>query len=460
MPAENRPRPRNAKSKGRAVKARGGRSLSQDAPLLVDRSLAPRVSAIHILDQVLRAKQSLADIPVDHGLDPAEAARASRLAAMVLRHVDPLDTVIAQFAEREPVLPTRLILRLAAAELLIAGEEPHGVVNAAVTIAKAGRRTAKAAGMINAVLRRISEAGPDIWDDHIPQAMPGWIAGPVKKRFGQGARLAIEAAHARGAPVDLTPRDATVRVPGTTVLPTGSLRLSDGAQISALDGFAEGAWWVQDAAAALPVRLLGDVTGQRVLDLCAAPGGKTLQLAAAGAHVTALDISERRLDRLRANLARTGLSAEIVIEDAKAHTGAYDAILLDAPCTASGTIRRHPDLAFIKSWKAVEVLTRLQMELLDHAISMLRVGGKLVFCTCSLLPVEGEFQITAALKRHPDLRVVPTNPEALGGDSDWASPEGGLRLRPDFWADRGGIDGFYMACLTRELTPTPQANPT
>ena len=182
--------------------------------------------------------------------------------------------------------------------------------------------------------------------------------------------------------------------------------------------------------------------------MCAAPGGKTLQLSAAGAKVTALDASDARLDRLRENLSRTGLSAEIVVGDALEHEGSYDAILLDAPCTATGTSRRHPDLPFVKSGRDTEELTRLQMRLLDHARALLKPSGRLVFCTCSLLAVEGEYQIKAALKRHPDLSVVPVDPATLGGDADWLSAEGGLRLWPSMWAERGGIDGFYMACLT------------
>jgi 16S rRNA (cytosine967-C5)-methyltransferase len=187
-----------------------------------------------------------------------------------------------------------------------------------------------------------------------------------------------------------------------------------------------------------------------VLDLCAAPGGKTMQLAAMGASVTALDLSESRMARVAQNLGRTGLSADLVVGDVLEHQAApYDAILLDAPCTATGTIRRHPDLPHVKPWTEVEPLTRLQMRMLDHALTLLKPGGRLVFCTCSLLPVEGEFQITAALKRHEGLRVIPADAGALGGDASWQSPEGGLRLRPDVWPEIGGIDGFYMACLTR-----------
>jgi 16S rRNA (cytosine967-C5)-methyltransferase len=181
--------------------------------------------------------------------------------------------------------------------------------------------------------------------------------------------------------------------------------------------------------------------------MCAAPGGKTMQLAAAGADVTALDLSEARMARVAENLSRTGLSAQMVVGDAFEHTALYDAILLDAPCSATGTIRRHPDLPFLRTPSETEDLTRLQMRMLDHAIGLLRPKGRLVYCTCSLLPVEGEFQVKAALKRHPQLRVTAIDPVSLGGEAHWASPEGGLRLRPDFWSDTGGMDGFYMAAL-------------
>ena len=203
-----------------------------------------------------------------------------------------------------------------------------------------------------------------------------------------------------------------------------------------------------DAAAALPVRMFGDLAGRRALDLCAAPGGKTMQLAAAGAHVTAVDDSAPRMDRVTRNLARTGLPAEIRIADAFDVTGAWDAILLDAPCSATGTIRRHPDLPRARDGSGFAALIAQQARMIDHALTLLTPGGQLVFCTCSLLPDEGEVQIEEALVRHPGLRVLPALPD--GADPAWRTEEGGLRLRPDTWADRGGVDGFYMACLARD----------
>jgi 16S rRNA (cytosine967-C5)-methyltransferase len=232
-------------------------------------------------------------------------------------------------------------------------------------------------------------------------------------------------------------------------LPSGSLRLPAGTQVSALEGYAEGNWWVQDAAAAMAVALLDPRPGERVLDLCAAPGGKTLQLAAAGASVLALDVNERRLERLHENLARTRLTAEIVVADALhwSPPEAFDAILLDAPCSATGTIRRHPDLPFVKDGTELAELTALQAALLDRALGWLKPGGRLIYCTCSLLPEEGEAQLAAALARHPGLRVE--RPSMSWVEPGWITEDGGLRLRPDHWAGRGGMDGFFMARLSR-----------
>jgi 16S rRNA (cytosine967-C5)-methyltransferase len=227
------------------------------------------------------------------------------------------------------------------------------------------------------------------------------------------------------------------------------LRLASHGQVSTLPGYAEGAWWVQDAAAAIPARLLNPAPGERVLDLCAAPGGKTMQLAAAGADVTALDISESRMERVTENLARTGLTARLLTADALEWQPdqPFDAILLDAPCSATGTLRRHPDLVHAKTDAVLPGLVELQAMLFDRTAGWLKPGGRLVFCTCSLLPEEGEDQLAAALARHPDLSVV--TPEADWIEQAWRSPSGGLRIRPDHWAARGGIDGFFIALVAK-----------
>ncbi|MBF9042762.1 methyltransferase domain-containing protein [Rhodobacterales bacterium HKCCE4037] len=404
-----------------------------------------RQAALHLLDAVLREKRMLAHVKVP--ADGAEAARASRLAAQVLRQIGAADAVLEPYAMRKPQLAVQNILRLGVVELLGNDEDAHGVTHELVSIAKKHPKTAKASGMVNAVLRKVIADGPEAFAAAPAQRVPPWVDKALRKRIGADGLRAIQEAHAKAPPLDLTPKEPGFTLEGAEILPTGSLRLHGHPQVTALPGYEEGAFWVQDAAAALPVKLLGDVAGKSVLDLCAAPGGKTMQLAAAGADVTALDVSEPRMERVAENLARTGLNAKLVTQDAFDHTGKYDAVLLDAPCTATGTIRRHPDLPFVKNGREVEPLTKLQMRLLDHALTLLKPGGTLVYCTCSLLPVEGEFQVTAALKRHPDLRVIPADPITLGGEADWASPEGGLRLFPSHWPDRGGLDGFYMAAL-------------
>jgi 16S rRNA (cytosine967-C5)-methyltransferase len=279
---------------------------------------------------------------------------------------------------------------------------------------------------------------------------------------------AIAAAHVAVPPLDLTPRDndpasvaALADELGGTVLPTGSVSLQSPGRIAALPGFAAGSWWVQDAAAAMPARLLGQTAGKSVADLCAAPGGKTAQLAAAGAHVTAVDISENRLTRLVRNLARLGLGAQTVTADLLTWTpdAQFDAILLDAPCSATGTIRRHPDIAWLKTPRDIATLADLQGRLLDRAVTWLRPGGRLVYCTCSLEREEGEGQIASLLARHGDLQRDPIAPREVAGLSHCLTSNGELRTLPctafesseaaDSSSATSGMDGFFIARLRR-----------
>ncbi|WP_136683260.1 RsmB/NOP family class I SAM-dependent RNA methyltransferase [Falsirhodobacter xinxiangensis] len=402
-----------------------------------------RAAAIDLLGAVLSEGALLAQaLPVLDHLPPPDRARAQRLAATTLRHVEQADRVLAAHIRRAPPPAVRDALRLAVTEIAL-GAAPHGVVNAVVGVLRANRRTAHQAGFANAVLRKIPE---DAFAGLPAQRLPKWLRQPLVHTYGRDIVSAIEAVQAEAPPIDLTPRPGATELPEGAVLPTGSIRVA-ATQVSALPGFALGHWWVQDAAAALAVRLLDPKPGERIADLCAAPGGKTLQLAAAGADVTAVDISAPRLERLAENLTRTGLSAKIVAADVLGwQDEPFDAILLDAPCSATGTIRRHPDLPFVKGDDDVAALAQLQSQMIDHALGLLKPGGRLVFCTCSLLPEEGEAQIAAALTRHSGLRLdTPTVP---GMEPRWLSG-GGLRLRPDFWADRGGMDGFFMARFTR-----------
>ena len=382
-------------------------------------------------------------------LPPADQARAGRLAGAVLRHQSRADAVIAGHVSRKPSPQVADILRLAVVEMLDLDGAAHGVVDAAVTLTRGlGQKGQAASGMVNAVLRKV--AGYQGWSDLPPQPMPDWLREPVALAWGEAVAQAIEAAHQAGAPLDLTPKPGA-SVEGSEVLPTGSLRLHGPAQVSALPGYAQGDWWVQDAAAALPVRLLDPKPGERIADLCAAPGGKTLQLAAAGAQVAAVDISPARLRRVAENLRRCNLDADLVAADALEWRpdAPLDAVLLDAPCSATGTIRRHPDLPFLRDGSGIPPLIDLQARLIDHALSLIPPGARMVYAVCSLLPDEGEAQVAAALARHPGLMVE--TPDLPGIDPAWITPEGGLRTRPDCWADRGGMDGFFMIRLRKAV---------
>lgn len=385
-------------------------------------------------------------------LPPSERARAQRLATEGLRWAGRADRLLGPYLRQKPQDDVLNMLRLAVWEMLGDAAPSHAVVDSAVEITRAKPETRRSAGMVNAVLRNVLRGEPD-WAALPVPTLPKWLRKPLLADYGKAAVAAMEAAHAQGAPVDVTAKAGraaqVAEATGGLLLPTGSVRLPAQAQVSALPGFAEGDWWVQDAAAALPARLLAPRAGDRVLDLCAAPGGKTLQLADAGARVTAVDLSAARLERLRENLARTHLDAEIVTADALTWEtdGGFDAVLLDAPCSATGTIRRHPDLPFAKAGADLSPLLALQARLIDRAVALTRPGGRIVYCTCSLLMDEGERQLAAARQRHPGLTVLP--PDVPGVDADWMTAEGGLRLRPDHWSEAGGIDGFFIALLQK-----------
>jgi 16S rRNA (cytosine967-C5)-methyltransferase len=416
-------------------------------------SRAPRRAALALIGLVTADRLLLSDpacTAVLAPLPPDTRARAQRLAAETLRQLPRLDLWLKPFLSRLPPPEVHDALRLGALEIG-QGAAPHGIVNDIVTLLAEHKKTSHFKGLANAVLRRIGEQGPPAFAALPAGQLPPWLRKPLVTAWGRPATRAIEEAQAAGAPLDLTAKGdpaALAATLGATLLPTGSVRLPGTAQVTALPGYAEGQFWVQDAAAAIPARLLAPQPGEAILDLCAAPGGKTMQLAAMGASVTALDISEQRTTRIAENLARTGLTARTVIADALAFDEpGWDAILLDAPCSATGTIRRHPDLPHARDGQEIPGLVKLQSRLIDHALTLLNPGGRLVFCTCSLLPAEGEDQTTAALARHPGLTVIP--PALPGLDPAWLSPEGGLRLRPDHWPDLGGIDGFYIVLLRK-----------
>lgn len=417
---------------------------------------AARAAAAALVAGVLEGGRSLADQTGDATLaelSGSERARAQGLAAGVLRHLGRIDAVLAPHLRKPPPPAARHALRLATAEMFLDGVPAHAAVDGAVRLARGHPKARHLAGLVNAVARRVAEA-PAAWASAPEAGLPDWLAKPVRAAWGPEAEAAITRAHALPAPLDLTLRDPGeagrwADALGAEVLPTGGLRRAAGGQVSALPGFAEGAWWVQDAGAALPARLLGATPGQRVLDLCAAPGGKTLQLAATGAEVTAVDVARTRLKRLEENLARTGLRARVVVADALRWEpeAEFDAILLDAPCSASGTIRRHPDLPHLA--RDLGSLRGLQAALLARAWDWLRPGGRIVYAVCSLLPDEGEAQVAAFVAARPNAVRIRAEAAALGAPTAWVDREGALRLLPDFWAERGGIDGFYAAAIVK-----------
>jgi 16S rRNA (cytosine967-C5)-methyltransferase len=378
-------------------------------------------------------------------LDPRDRAAAHRLAAAVLRRAGTLDAVLEPFLKRAPPAPVRHILRLGAAGLLLLDTPPHAAVATAVGLARA-RGLAPFAGLVNAVLRRVSEHGAAALEalDSPRLDTPPWLWAA----WGRDAR-AIAEAHQQEAPLDLTLKPGVTAPPGGTELPTGSWRYPAGTRVTELPGFAEGDFWVQDAAAALPAMLLGAGPGEAIADLCAAPGGKTAQLAAAGATVTAIDRDPARLVRLRENFTRLKLEVATIAADATAWqpSAPLDAVLLDAPCSATGTIRRHPDVVHLKRQRDVDQLAAGQDRLLDAACAMLRPGGRLVYAVCSLQPQEGADRIRAALSRLP-LASSPFAPTELPGLP--RTGEGWLRTTPALWPEYGGMDGFFAARLVRK----------
>jgi len=390
-------------------------------------------------------------------LESGDAALARAIALATFRRLGQIRRVLADRLDKGlPVGKPRLFSLLATgtAQILDLAVPDHAAVDLAVRLAKADHRTAGFAGMVNAVLRRVAREREAILaaTEPLRDNTPDWLARRWVSAYGPERAAEIARAHLSSAPIDLTLRNegegqAWAERLGATLLPTGSLRMPpDGAAIPDLPGFGEAAWWVQDAAAAIPARLLGVGEGERVLDLCAAPGGKTMQLASRGANVTALDRSAPRLERLRDNLARLGLTAEIAVGDATAYQAEpFDAVLLDAPCSATGTIRRHPDVAWTKDESDIVRLAQLQTRLLDRAATLVRPGGRLVYCTCSLERAEGEAQIAAFLARNTRFARVPLRPEEVGGRADLIDGEGDLRTLPS-----QGLDGFFAGRLVHQ----------
>jgi 16S rRNA (cytosine967-C5)-methyltransferase len=432
--------------------------------------LPARRAAVELLSAVIHKKQPLDDIlsrSLATGwmfdLPQRDRALARAIVATSLHRRGQIDRVLDTFLERGlPDKASKLypILLSGAAQLIFLKTPPHAAIGLAVRLAQWDSRARRYDKLVNAVLRRVAKEGEAIAASlDAPRAnTPGWLWSRWAARYGEERAHAIAAANLVEPPLDLTvksnPEDWASQMSGR-VLPNGSVRLLPKGRIEALPGYEQGGWWVQDVAASLPAHLMGHVQDKRVLDLCAAPGGKTAQLALAGASVVAVDVSKTRLKTLSANLARLGLDATTVAAEATTWSPdeRFDAVLLDAPCSSTGTVRRHPDIPYLKSPKDIEDLAILQARLLDNAVTLLKLGGTLVYSTCSLEIEEGEAQIAALLARTPAIQVDPIPPDEVFGQGDWLQSPGFLRTFP-FQLDLGtpelsGMDGFFAARLKR-----------
>jgi len=396
-------------------------------------------------------------------LEPRDRGLARLIAATVLRRLGELEAVLNSYLDKP--LPQQKgalwpILLSGAAQLLFLETSPHAAVGLAVDQARRDRHAARYDKLVNALLRRVSrEAATALQgQDAVKLNVPAWMLQRWTNTYGVEEARRIAIASLNEAPLDITVKsspEAWAERLGGKVLPTGSVRLEAGGRIEDLPGYSDGAWWVQDVAASLPAKLLGPVAGKSVLDLCAAPGGKTAQLALAGGNVTAVDLSGTRLQRLRDNLARLNLKAQVVEGDAGTFAPGctFDAVLLDVPCTSTGTIRRHPDILRLKRAEDVVALAEVQSRLLDNAARLVAPGGVLVYCTCSLEPEEGVQQVERFLDRNPGFARSPITTGEQGLDRDWLTPEGDLRTLPHHLGAESsklsGMDGFYAARLVR-----------
>lgn len=432
---------------------------------------ATRRAALSVLRQVLDRHRPLDEVlgGAVGPFEPRDRAFVHALVAATLRHRGRIDALLDRCITRplpHKARPVRHVLRFGVAQLFVLDLPPHAAVSTAVELCAAAGQAGHT-GLVNGVLRRLDREGRAWWaaQDGARLNTPDWLWESWTAAYGAAQARAIAEAHQGPAPLDLTLRtpaeaDAWAERLGGLRLPTGSVRLSpDHPLVTTLTGYDDGAWWVQDAAAALPARLLRAGPGMRVLDACAAPGGKTLQLAAAGAQVVARDRSAGRLARVSENLARTGLSATLEVADAGAPAsdpapGAadappFDAVLLDAPCSATGTLRRHPDVLWLKRPQDVAALAATQTALLRRALDQVRPGGTVVYCVCSLQPEEGPEVVGSVLADDPRVSRVPVSADEIGGDPAWITPDGDLRTLPSHLPEVGGMDGFYAARLVR-----------
>jgi 16S rRNA (cytosine967-C5)-methyltransferase len=450
-----------------ARQPRGFHPGHREQPAPAPPGLAARVAAARAVGEALAQARPLDERlaaglgPRAGGLDPRDQALARSIATVALRRLGTIRKALARRMEKG--MPKRggleWTLIAAAAQILFLDTPDHAAVDLAVKAARAEQASAPFAALANAVLRAIARERDEILADSDPpdDDTPAWLAQRWRAAYGESAARAIAAAHRSEPTLDISVKSdppGWAKRLGGVVLPTGSVRLDTHQPVAELEGYAEGEWWVQDAAAALPARLLRPRPGVRIVDLCAAPGGKAAELAAAGAEVTTVDRSAERLKLLAANFDRLRLRSNIVVADALTFDAPpFDAALLDAPCTATGTIRRHPDVAWIKRPGDLAQLVRLQSQLIDKAIALTRPGGLVVYCVCSLEPEEGEAQVAAVLRRNPDVQRLPIAAEEIGGLAECLTAAGDMRTLPcHLWGEnprRSGLDGFFAARLIK-----------
>jgi len=454
---------RNSDARGRRIATKGKpRSApTQAAPSQDDIGVEARVVAGLLLNAALEKRNGLDEAlsqPPARALAPVDRAFARAVAMAALRRLGEIDQILDRRLNKAPPEAVRTLLRIALAQTLVLETPAFAAVSTAVKLAERDPKTRPYKNLVNAVLRGVGRDGPGLTTAE--SNLPDWIAARWKAAYGE-ATLAGLALAAREEPAtDLSlkpgvdPAAVAAAVDGEVLhsgFGGGTVRTGRRGDVATWPGFEQGDWWVQDAAAAVPGRLLGAKAGETALDMCAAPGGKTLQLAAAGASVVALDRSAPRLKRLTQNLERTGLTAEVVAVPAEDwdDSRTFDAVLLDAPCTATGTFRRNPEVLRATRPSDVAKLADVQHRLLDVAAERVKPGGRLVYCTCSLEREEGETQIIAFLRRNPAFRTVPADPAAVGAPAQALTPEGWLRILPSMQAERGGLDGFFAAKLER-----------
>ena len=427
-----------------------------DLPADPGDGLAARAAALALVAAALDHRGGLEEAmdraPFDQ-LEPRDRALARMIAMTLLRRLGAIDRLLAPRLRKPPPDEVMMLLRLGVVQAFHMDTPSFAAVDTTVRLAERDKGTQAFKGLINAVLRGLLR-GPPLGEDDPESLAPGWLFARWRAAYGEDAARAIAARIAVEPATDLSLRDpadlATLAAElEGEALPGGSLRLRQRGDVASWGGYAEGRWWVQDAAAAIPARLLGVIPGESVLDICAAPGGKTLQLTAAGGVVTALDRSGPRLRRLVQALDRTRLSAEIVTADIAQWKDPrrFQAVLIDAPCSATGTFRRHPDVLWGSRPGDIAKLAGVQARLLDAAADRVLPGGRLVYCVCSLEPEEGEAQIEAFLKRRPDFTLSPVAAGEGGAPETAVTPTGLLRILPHQW--EGGLDGFFAARMVR-----------